>query len=98
MQPSGEVTIEDKILYYTAVGVFVLLVGGLFAVLRFVNSANATGRLLRRLLGNALVVLCLCMALFLALEFYWRYFYDSTDSFGATRTTARWFYRHYFIR
>ncbi|MFO0983406.1 MAG: hypothetical protein U1E76_17015 [Planctomycetota bacterium] len=31
----------------------------------------------------------------LAAECYYRFWYDTTDSFGLTRTTSRWFKRYY---
>lgn len=38
---------------------------------------------------------CLVASLLLALEGYLRFAYDATDSFALTKTTRRWFERHY---
>jgi lysophospholipase L1-like esterase len=45
--------------------------------------------------GNFLVLAFLLSAWLLAAESYYRFVYDGTDAFGLTRTTARWFDRHY---
>jgi lysophospholipase L1-like esterase len=97
MQPAGELTFEDKLLYYAAVGLFILLAGAIFGLVRCWKPKARYAKFLRVLSGNVLTCLCLCTLLFLVLEFYYRYLYDATDSFAMTRTTARWFYRHYFV-
>lgn len=43
---------------------------------------------------NFLVFLLLSSVVLLGLESYYRFVYDSTDSFGLTRTTAEWWMRH----
>lgn len=45
--------------------------------------------------GNLLVFLLLTSLCVLSGEVYFRYFYDSTDSFGLCKTTRRWFERHF---
>src|SRR5438128_1689859 len=45
--------------------------------------------------GNALVFVTLLSLLLPIGEIYYRWFYDTTDSFGLTKTTRRWFERHY---
>ena len=50
---------------------------------------------LRLLLGNLTVLLVLLALVFAGGEIYYRYFFDSTDSFGLTRVCTRWFERHY---
>lgn len=47
--------------------------------------------------GNLLVLLFVLSLLFIGGECYYRYCYDATDSFTATRTGHRWYERH-FIR
>lgn len=48
------------------------------------------------LLGGNLLVLAFLLSLAaLAGEIYYRFFYDATEGFGLTRTTMRWFKRHY---
>lgn len=44
---------------------------------------------------NLGLVILLISALFLGLETYYRFFDDSTDSFGVNMITKRWFKRHY---
>jgi hypothetical protein len=96
MQSAGELTTEDKVLYYAAVGLFVLFAAGGIGLIKYWKPTARYSKFLRVLLGNVVICLCLCSFLFLVLEFYYRYLYDTTDSFAMTRTTARWFYRHYF--
>ena len=45
--------------------------------------------------GNGIVVLLLLSLLLLAGEVYYRYVYDTTDSFALTRVTQRWNERYY---
>jgi hypothetical protein len=52
-------------------------------------------KFLRLFLVNALVFFSFILVLFSGFEIYYRYFYDTTDSFGLTRTTTRWFERHH---
>jgi len=52
-------------------------------------------RMLRLVVGNTLVFLWVLSILVLAGEVRYRFFYDTTDSFGLTMTTQRWFQRHY---
>ncbi len=59
-------------------------------------GAGATKRGAGRfLLGNALVLLFLASLVLLGGELYYRFVYDTTDSFGLTRTSQRWFQRYY---
>jgi lysophospholipase L1-like esterase len=52
-------------------------------------------KFLRLFLVNALIFFSLTLALFAGFEVYYRFFYDTTDSFGLSRVTLRWFARHY---
>lgn len=55
-----------------------------------------SGQRIRSLVfGNTLVLLLLLSVLTLGGEVYFRFFYDSTDSFGLCKTTQRWFARHF---
>lgn len=45
--------------------------------------------------GNLLVLLFLLALFVLAAECYYRFVYDSSDSFGLTKTTKRWFQKYY---
>ncbi len=51
----------------------------------------------RLLAGNALVLSFLCAIVVLLGELHYRFVFDSTDSFGLTKTTKRWFTRHFEI-
>jgi hypothetical protein len=52
-------------------------------------------RPLRLLAGNLLVFLLVGSLLLVAGESYYRWFYDATDSFGLSKTSQRWFERHW---
>ena len=51
----------------------------------------------RLVAGNALVLSFLCAIVVLLGELHYRFVFDSTDSFGLTKTTKRWFTRHFEI-
>src|ERR1043166_10236465 len=55
--------------------------------------AAATGP--RLAAGNALVFCFLCSLGFLGGEIYYRFIYDTTDSFNYTKVSRRWQARHY---
>jgi lysophospholipase L1-like esterase len=46
-------------------------------------------------LGNVAVFLALLLVAGAAGEVYYRFIFDSTDSFGLTRASSRWFQRHF---
>jgi hypothetical protein len=50
---------------------------------------------LKLIIGNTLVFLFLCSAILLSGEVYYRYCYDTTDSWGLTKTYSKWIERHY---
>jgi len=50
---------------------------------------------LKLIIGNALVFLFLCSAILLSGEVYYRYFYDTTDSWALTKVYSKWISRHY---
>jgi lysophospholipase L1-like esterase len=50
---------------------------------------------LRLIAGNSLLFLFLCSMVLVSGEVYYRFFNDTTDSFGLTKTTQRWFERHF---
>ncbi|MEQ9409973.1 MAG: SGNH/GDSL hydrolase family protein [Fuerstiella sp.] len=65
---------------------------------RFIRQSRPTWKqhkLRSLLVGNLMVLLTLLSVAMLGGEVYYRFFYDSTDSFGLTRTTKRWFERHF---
>ncbi len=49
---------------------------------------------MRLIVGNCLIALLLLSTVFAAGETYYRFFYDTTDSFAFTLTTRRWHDRH----
>ena len=49
----------------------------------------------RLLFGNLLVLLWVSSLVVLGGEIYYRYFFDTTDSFGLSRITMRWFDQHF---
>lgn len=50
---------------------------------------------LRLIAGNVLVFVYLVAVLFILAESYYRFLYDTTDSFSETRVSQQWFKRHY---
>jgi hypothetical protein len=51
----------------------------------------------RLLAGNALVLFCLLVLLFLTCETYFRFAYNTTDSLGCTKVCERWEERHWHV-
>ena len=86
---------ENLLLFVFAV----LPVALLFSIyLFFAKSRQQTRkslRWLRLIAGNTLVFLFLCSMVVLCGEVYYRFVYDTTESFGLTKTTQRWFGRHF---
>jgi hypothetical protein len=64
-----------------------------FRRLRARGAAPRTWRTL--VAGNALVLALLLSVAAFGGEIWFRFFYDATDSFDATRASSRWFERHY---
>ncbi len=79
--------------------IFLILPPSLFVATRnFIRKAKADpdGRKMRSLIaGNALVFSFLLSLGLFSGEVYFRFFYDSTDSFALCKTTERWFERHF---
>jgi len=50
---------------------------------------------LRLIIGNILVFVFLCSLVLLCGELYYRFLYDTTDSFGLTKVSLDWQERHY---
>ena len=93
-------TFEDAgdIVVFTAMMVLPVLMGGL--VVWFVRSPRVKGGLRRGLVlvGANLLVLAFLSSLALAVfEGYYRFWCDTTDSFGLTRITLRWAKRHFIL-
>jgi lysophospholipase L1-like esterase len=70
--------------------------GGLFCIFfkRF-KTVGATPAPLRVLVGNALALIFFASAAFFLAECYHRFLQDTTDSFGYTKSSQRWFKRHF---
>jgi lysophospholipase L1-like esterase len=62
-----------------------------------VHGSAVEHRLKSLVAGNILVFAFLCSIVLLAGEVYYRFLYDTTDSFGLTKTTQKWLARHYQI-
>ncbi len=63
-------------------------------LVRFFRGKKSKSRV--RLVAGNLLVLCLLLSLvLLGGEIYYRYIYDTTDSFALTKTTSRWFERYF---
>ncbi len=67
----------------------------LVAFAKYFKARLAGRRGLQLVVGNGLVLLFLCSLVFLGGEIYYRFLYDTTDSFGYTKTAQRWSRRHY---
>lgn len=59
------------------------------------QATRNSGSRLRLVAGNLLVLSLLLSVVLLGGEVYYRYIYDTTDSFALTKTTRRWFDRHF---
>jgi lysophospholipase L1-like esterase len=59
------------------------------------QHARKTLRWPRLIAGNMLVFLFLCSVVVFCGEVYYRFFFDTTESFGLTKHTQRWFRRHF---
>ncbi len=84
---------ENLILGVFAFLPVMLVVLLVFAVRRFQPRRKAS-RMVQLLLGNTLVLLFLGSLMLLGGEIYYRFIYDTTDSFGLMKTTQRWVARH----
>ena len=67
----------------------------LFLFYRKFKQHQKSPRWFRLVVGNSLVFLFACSLVLLCGETYFRFFNDTTDSFGLTKSTARWFERHF---
>lgn len=86
---------EENILLALFVTLPAILGTSLFLFFANSNSTKRNQRWSRLVVGNALVFLFLCSLALLSGETYLRFFNDTTDSFGLTKSTARWFERHF---
>jgi lysophospholipase L1-like esterase len=81
--------------YLIALALPVLLALFTLVFFRREQEIRARSRVLSLLTGNALLI-ALCISLGFAFgETYYRFIYDTTDSFASTLTALRWMDRHY---
>ena len=79
-----------------AFGVLPILLGATLYRLSRPGRPARKGRLrLRLVTANVTLLLLLCSVVVVLGEVYYRFFYDTTDSFGLTKVTQRWFDRYY---
>lgn len=67
----------------------------LIAFFRRKRKRSAKRAWIRIVTANALVFAMLCSIVLLCGELYYRFVFDSTDSFGLTKVARRWFERYY---
>ncbi len=85
---------EDLILAGMALSTTLFAAGAALALARWRRRGEAAGVGVK-LAFSAALLLCLASGAALAAESYFRFAYDATDSFALTKTTLRWFDRHY---
>jgi lysophospholipase L1-like esterase len=94
-EPPG--TIREMFSY----AVFLLApVAAAYGLVAFARRQKKTSRPIRwpyLVLGNALVFILFVSLLLLAVETYFRFIYDTTDSLGYTRVCQRWVQRHWHV-
>ncbi len=78
-------------------GLFALLpvVIGLLAIRFFRRADTERATVGAMLLGNGLILAGMVSVALLGGELYYRFVYDTTDSFGLRKTSNDWFVRHY---
>lgn len=86
---------ENLLLAVFALGPLVAGVALYLFFRRFRLHRPTSRRLLRLLAGNLLVLLFLGALALLGGELYYRFGYDTTDSFAQAKVTRRWFERYY---
>lgn len=75
----------------------VALFGLYLFFVKFRRGKGGNGSWGKLLLGNLLVLLFLGSLALLGGEIYFRFAYDTTDAFTLTKTSRRWFERHYHL-
>ena len=86
---------ENIVLTVFAVAPFLMAVILLLFFRRYRQHKATTHRVPRLIAGNSFVLLFLCSIIVVAGEVKFRFFHDTTDSFGLTKTTQEWFVRHF---
>ncbi len=85
----------DSAFYVATLGSTVLLLTASLLFIRKHSARNRQQELRQLLVGNLALLLSLLAVSFTALETYYRFLYDSTDSFGLSKAMDRWMERHY---
>ena len=85
----------DSAFYVATLGSTVLLLTASLLFIRKHSARNRQQELRLLLVGNLALLLSLLAVSFTALETYYRFLYDSTDSFGLSKAMDRWMERHY---
>lgn len=81
------------VLYFSAV---VALVALMLVTIRFFKEKDRIGSgVVRIVVGNVFIIMIVLLVCFVAGESYYRFAYDTTDSFGFTLVTKRWMERHF---
>ncbi len=84
------------IVFYAAVLLLPIVLSVLiYAFFKCVKRGRVKPRWLGLVAGNLLIFLLFCSVVFLALESYYRFWYDEPDALGTTKVSGRWRERHY---
>jgi hypothetical protein len=87
----------DTIVLATLIGLPLILLAALGALARRLRRSGRRAGPAALVLGNVLVLLTLLSLLLLGAEVWFRWFRDTTDSFGNTRACRRWYERHFHL-
>jgi lysophospholipase L1-like esterase len=85
----------DSAFYVAILGLTAMLPLASLLFFRPQPARNHQPSLWKLLVGNLLVLFSLLALIFTAFETYYRFVYDSTDSFGLSKAMDRWMERHY---
>jgi hypothetical protein len=85
---------ENAFLYALAVAIVACAAAARWCLAAWRADRSASPAVAEVLFGTLVTVLCVAVAL-LGLEVFYRFVYDATDSFALSKTSQRWFERHY---
>jgi len=83
----------EMFLYFLAI--FALIAVTSATILFFRRKNSFSSGIIRIVIGNVFIVLIVLLACFVVMESYYRFVYDTTDSFGFTLVAKRWMERHF---
>lgn len=86
---------DENALFAAFVALPIVLLLALVFFFQSLRRRQTPVRWKRLVLGNTLVLLQLLSVVLLAGEVYYRFIYDTTDAFALSKTTTRWFERHF---